>query len=49
MINKHIHDVNIGRQHIFQEYVIIIIKLYFDTIKSGTPVPFTGVYRHISR
>ena len=27
--------------------IIIIIKLYFDTIKSGTYVPFTGVYIHV--
>jgi len=24
--------------------IILIIKLYFNTIKSGTAVPFTGVY-----
>ena len=28
---------------------IIIIKLYFDTIKSETYVPFTGVYIHVNR
>ena len=25
---------------------IIIIKLYLHTFKSGTAVPFTGVYKH---
>ena len=28
------------------DVIIIIIKLYFDTIKSGATAPFTGVYRH---
>ena len=28
---------------------IIIIKLYFDTIKSETYIPFTGVYIHVNR
>ena len=27
-------------------YIIIIIELYFNTIKSGMSVPFTGVYIH---
>ena len=26
--------------------IIIIIKLYLDTVNSGTAVPFTGVYTH---
>ena len=26
--------------------IIIIIKLYLDSVKSGTAVPFTGVYTH---
>ena len=28
------------------QQIIIIIKLYLDTVNSGTPVPFTGVYTH---
>ena len=28
--------------------IILIIKLYFNTIKSGTAVPFTGVYIHVN-
>ena len=27
---------------------IIITLFYFDTIKSGTAVPFTGVYIHVN-
>ena len=29
-------------------FYIIIIKLYLNTIKSGTAAPFTGVYTHFS-
>ena len=28
------------------DYNIIIVKLYLETVNSGTAVPFTGVYTH---
>ena len=30
------------------EIIIVIIKLYFNTIKSGMSVPFTGVYIRVN-
>ena len=39
----------LGMDDVSTTIIIIIIKLYFDTIKSGTYVPFTGVYIHVNR
>ena len=42
-------STNLQRDETFGIIIILIIKLYLDTIKSGTYVPFTGVYIHVNR
>ena len=34
------------KYQVVDNIIIIIIKLYLDTVNSGTAVPFTGVHTH---